>query len=80
MHATVADESRPAEPEAVDAGKDVPLARLEALAVAIDAFLRAGMIEHARPLAAELAAMVQAARGPRATVLSLAEHRARDES
>ncbi len=80
MHATVSDESRPAEPEPVDACKNVPWARLEALAVAIDTFLRAGMIEHARPLATELAAMVQAARGPRATVLSLAEHRDRDET
>jgi integrase len=54
---------------------DIP--RAAALASAVDAFVRAGMLDHARPLAAELAALLRAAEGTGATVAVLGTKRER---
>ena len=53
-------------------------ARLEALAVAVQALIGAGLSSQAKPLVDELVAVIQAARGPRAEVISLAARRDRD--
>jgi hypothetical protein len=56
----------------VDTGVDtLDLPRAIALATALDAFIRTGMTDHARPLAAELVALLRAAEGAGATVVSI---------
>jgi hypothetical protein len=50
-------------------GLDLPGAG--ALATAVDAFVRAGMVDHARPLAAELLALLTSATGASAGVVPI---------
>ena len=54
----------------------VDLARAEALAMSVAALLGAGLTSQARPLADELVEVLKAARGPLASVTSLASRRA----
>lgn len=54
--------------------------RLHALVVAVEALVSAGMTSEARPLVRELRALVEAAQGPRATVLDLHAARAKRDS
>jgi hypothetical protein len=60
---TVSAGSRPAEPERID-----PWEKVEALVVALDALLRAGMIEQARPVADQLLALARSERRRRVNV------------
>lgn len=53
-------------------------ARLEALAVAVQALLGGGLTSQAKPLVDELVALIRSARGPRAEVISLASRRERE--
>ena len=54
--------------------------RAEALIIAVDALLAAGLVAQARPLASELRTLIEGARGARATVVELSVERAKRET
>ena len=51
------------------------LPRAVALATALDAFVRTGLVDHARPVAAELLALLKDAEGTTADVVPIAKRR-----
>lgn len=61
----------------VDTSEALDLRRASALAKAVEAFVEAGLIDHARPLARELAEMLREAEGAQASIVSLGAERTR---
>jgi hypothetical protein len=62
---------------AVDTAGLLDVARAAALAKALEAFVEAGLLDHARPLARELADVLRAADGEAAPVVVLAAERSK---